>query len=164
VGVQVYRVVGVIFLILLGAGRLPRAFALPAGTGDLIVGLLALPVAWLSRTGSRRGLIAAYVWNGLGILDFIVAIATGFLSSPSPIQLLALDHPNLIASAYPLVMIPVFLVPLSSILHGLCVWKIRRQSRVGVTNANSSTPPPHPSNSEAGPTGAPPGSASALGA
>ncbi len=136
VGVQVYRVVGVIFLILLGAGRLPRAFALPAGTGDLIVGLLALPVAWLSRTGSRRGLIAAYVWNGLGILDFIVAIATGFLSSPSPIQLLALDHPNLIASAYPLVMIPVFLVPLSCILHGLCLWKIRRQSRVERRSAN----------------------------
>jgi len=142
--VQVYRVVGVIFLILLGAGRLPREFALPAGTGDVIVGLLALPVAWGARNGSRRALMAVYAWNGLGILDFIVAIATGFLSSPGPIQLLALDHPNLIASAYPLVMIPVFLVPLSSILHGLCLWKIRRQSRVGVTNEYSSTPAPHP--------------------
>jgi hypothetical protein len=138
VGVQVYRVVGVIFLILRGAGQLPREFALPAGTGDVIVGLLALPVAWAASTGSRRALLAAYVWNGLGILDFIVAIATGFLSSPSRIQLLALDHPSLIASAYPLVMIPVFLVPLSSILHGLCLWKIRRQSRVGVANAHSS--------------------------
>jgi hypothetical protein len=126
VGVQVYRVVGVIFLILLDAGQLPREFALPAGAGDVIVGLLALPVAWAARSGSRRSLMAAYAWNGLGILDFIVAIATGFLSSPSRIQLLALDHPNLTASAYPLVMIPVFLVPLSSILHGLCLWKISR--------------------------------------
>ena len=144
VGVQVYRVVGVIFLILLGAGRLPREFALPAGTGDVIVGLVALPVAWAARSGSRRALMAAYAWNGLGILDFIVAIATGFLSSPGRIQLLALDHPNLIASAYPLVMIPVFLVPLSSILHGLCLWKIRRLSRAAVMKPHSSTPVPAP--------------------
>jgi hypothetical protein len=126
VGVQVYRVEGVVFLILLGAGQLPREFALPAGSGDVLVGLLALPVAWAVRRGSKRALTAAYVWNALGILDFVVAMATGFLTSPSPLQLLAFDRPNLIASAYPLVMIPVFLVPLSSILHGLCLWKLRR--------------------------------------
>jgi hypothetical protein len=156
VGVQVYRVVGVIFLILLGAGQLPREFALPAGTGDVIVGLLALPVAWAARTGSRRALMSAYVWNGLGILDFIVAIATGFLSSPSRIQLLALDHPNLIASAYPLVLIPVFLVPLSSILHGLCLWKIRRLSRVAVTNADSSQRLPRSTSTSGVPMGTAP--------
>jgi len=137
IGVQVYRVVGVIFLILLGAGQLPPEFALPAGSGDLLVGLLALPVAWVVHTGSKRALTAAYVWNALGILDLVVALATGFLTSPGPVQLLALDHPNLIASAYPLVMIPVFLVPLSLILHGLCVWKLRRVSSAGVRDGES---------------------------
>jgi hypothetical protein len=139
IGVQVYRVIGVIFLILLGAGQLPREFALPAGSGDMLVGLLALPVAWLVRSGSKHALTAAYVWNALGILDFVVAMTTGFLTSPSPLQLLAFDHPNLIASAYPLVMIPAFLVPFSSILHGLSLWKLRRQQRARALDGTSRT-------------------------
>jgi hypothetical protein len=56
-------------------------------------------------------------WNLLGIADLVVAMATGFLTSPSPVQLLALDRPNELISAFPLVMIPVFLVPLSLLLH-----------------------------------------------
>jgi hypothetical protein len=143
VGVQVYRVIGVVFLVLLGAGQLPWEFALPAGSGDVLVGLLALLVARVVRSGSKRGQGAAYVWNALGILDFVVAMATGFLTSPSPLQLLAFDHPNLIATAYPLVMIPAFLVPFSSILHGLCLWKLRRQqlqSRVLKGTTRSSAP------------------------
>jgi hypothetical protein len=127
VGVQAYRVIGVVFLILLGAGQLPREFALPAGSGDVLVGLLALLVAWLVRSGSKRALTAAYMWNALGILDFVLAMATGLLTSPGPLHLLAVEHPNLIGSAYPLVMIPAFLLPVSSILHGLCLWKLRRQ-------------------------------------
>ena len=45
VGVQFYRVLGVIFLLLNAQGRLPSLFALPAGAGDIAVGLLAPIVA-----------------------------------------------------------------------------------------------------------------------
>jgi hypothetical protein len=137
VGIQVYRVEGVVFLILLGTGQLPREFALPAGSGDVLVGLLALPVAWIVRSGSKRALTAAYVWNALGILDLVVAMATGFLTSPGPLQLLAFDHPNVFASAYPLAMIPAFLVPFSLILHGLCLWKLSRLRHARVLDGTS---------------------------
>ena len=50
----------------------------------------------------------------------------GFLTSPTPFQVLALDHPNLLVSRYPLVLIPAFMVPLSSIMHGICLWKLHR--------------------------------------
>lgn len=59
-------------------------------------------------------------------MDLVVALTTGFLTSPSPIQLLAFDRPNLLITTYPIVMVPIFLVPLSIILHGLSLWKIRR--------------------------------------
>ena len=39
--VQLYRALGVIFLILYAAGKLPGQFALPAGVGDIAIGLLA---------------------------------------------------------------------------------------------------------------------------
>ncbi|MDD5579017.1 MAG: hypothetical protein PHY16_07015 [Methylobacter sp.] len=44
-GIQVYRVVGGIFLILYATDRLPALFAWPAGFGDVLVGTLAPLVA-----------------------------------------------------------------------------------------------------------------------
>ncbi len=41
VGVQLYRALGAIFLILYATGRLPGLFAWPAGVGDIAIGLLA---------------------------------------------------------------------------------------------------------------------------
>lgn len=129
VGVQGYRGFGAIFLVLLGMGYLPEVFALPAGFGDVLVGLGALLVAGAYAAGyaQRRGLVR--LWNILGIADLAVAVGTGFLSSPTPLQMLAFDHPNVIAGAFPLVMIPIFAVPLSIILHIASLTKLARERR-----------------------------------
>jgi len=126
VGGQFYRVLGVIFLVLWGTGQLPWQFAFPAGGGDVLVGLLAIPIAFAASNGSKASNNAAFRWNVLGIIDLVVAVGTGFLTSPGPFHLLALNHPNLLVSRYPLAMIPAFMVPLSFILHGICLWKLRR--------------------------------------
>ncbi len=129
VGVQFYRVIGALFLVMWGLGQLPWQFALPAGAGDVLVGVLAIPVAWAAAKGSKASRTAAYWWNVLGIADFVVAMTTGFLTSPTRFQLLAINHPNLLVSRFPLVMIPAFMVPLSSIMHGICLWKLHRLAR-----------------------------------
>jgi hypothetical protein len=120
VSIQAYRIEGMIFLLLYANGRLPGEFALPAGLGDMAVGLLA-PLA--AAGGSSARLRA---WNLSGITDLVVAVTTGFLTSPSPVQLLALDRPNELISAFPLVLIPVFLVPFSVLLHLASLQKLRR--------------------------------------
>jgi hypothetical protein len=129
VGAQAYRALGAIFLILLGMGQLPWQFALPAGCGDFLTGVLAIAVATIAGSGSASGRKAVYTWNVFGILDLVVALGMGFLTSPSPLQLLAFNHPNLLVSRYPLVMIPAFMVPLSLILHGICLWKLQRMAQ-----------------------------------
>ena len=53
VGVQLYRALGVIFLILYASGKLPGLFAWPAGVGDIAVGLLA-PVVGLAYARAPR--------------------------------------------------------------------------------------------------------------
>jgi hypothetical protein len=53
----------------------------------------------------------------------------GLLSSPGPLQVFALDHPNVQVGTYPTVMIPAFGVPSSIILHGLSLWQLRRRAR-----------------------------------
>jgi hypothetical protein len=125
VSVQVFRVEGLIFLTLLAEGRLPGAFAWPAGVGDMIVGLLAPIVVIAFGRGVRGSTSWLWVWNLLGITDLVVAVATGFLTSPSPLQILSLDKPNELISAFPLVMIPVFLVPLAFLLHLASLYKLR---------------------------------------
>jgi hypothetical protein len=125
-GIQLFRVLGVIFLLLYGIGRLPGEFALPAGIGDVAVGLLApaVALAYARRPRATAGWLRA--WNLFGIIDLVVAVTTGFLTSPSPLQRLALDRPNELITAFPLVMIPVFLVPLSILLHLASLWKLRQ--------------------------------------
>jgi len=117
VGVQLYRVLGLNFLVLFALGRLPGEFAIPAGWGDVAVGLAAPAVAYLFYKGYRWSCLAVLSWNIAGILDLVVAVATGFLSSPGPFQALALQNPNMLITAFPLVLVPVFAVPLSILLH-----------------------------------------------
>jgi len=129
IGLQLYRILGGIFLVNWLNGAIPGVFALPAGIGDTTVGLLALPVARWASSGSPAGRRVGVLWNLLGLTDFAVAIAMGILSSPGPLQVLALDHPNVQVGTYPTVMIPAFGVPSSIILHGLSLCQLRRRAR-----------------------------------
>ena len=128
-GVQFYRVEGLIFLVLYAAGRIPGQFALPAGIGDVLVGLLApiVAIAYTRKWRGSTGLVRA--WNLLGLTDLVVAVTTGFLTSPSRLQILALDNPNVLISAFPLVIIPVFLVPLAVLLHLLSLEKLSQAEK-----------------------------------
>jgi hypothetical protein len=119
---QFYRVLGVTFLALYAAGQLPGIFALPAGGGDVLVGLTALIVGARAARSENDQLVT--LWNWLGISDLVIAVATGFLSAPSRFQIFSLDAPNVLIGSFPLVMIPIFAVPLSIVLHLASLSKI----------------------------------------
>jgi hypothetical protein len=130
VGVQLYRVLGVIFLVLYAGGHLSALFALPAGLGDTLVGILApFAAASFARLpeGSER---RVRLWNLLGITDLVVAVTIGFLTSPSPLQIASFDRPSTLIAMFPLSLIPVFAVPLSILLH---VASLQRLSQRPVT-------------------------------
>ncbi len=126
VGIQFYRILGVIFLVAYAEGLLPGIFALPAGYGDILVGLLAPAAAYLYLRMGRAAWGYVLGWNVLGIADLVMAVTLGLLSSPGRFQMLSFDAPNQFASAYPLVMIPVFAVPLSILLHMASLRKLSR--------------------------------------
>jgi hypothetical protein len=128
VGIQFYRVLGLIFLLLNAQGSLPSLFALPAGNGDVAVGLLApvVAVAYAHGVVGRELLVRG--WNILGLLDLAVGITTGFLTSPSPLQMFSFDAPNELITVYPLVLVPVFGAPLGILLHVSSLVKLRRET------------------------------------
>src|ERR1700674_4149746 len=124
VSVQLYRALGVVFLILYE--KLPSLFTWPAGVGDIAIGLLA-PVVGLAYARAPReagGLVKA--WNVFGILDLIVAVTTGFLTAPSLLQPIEIQPTSELMTVLPMVLIPVFLVPLSIVLHLASLAKLSR--------------------------------------
>lgn len=137
VGVQLYRALGVIFLILYATGKIPGFFAWPAGLGDVLTGFLAPAVAIAySRAPRLNGdLVAA--WNLFGIGDLAVAVAAGFLTSPSALQVFSFDLPNELISEFPLALIPVFVVPASVLLHLASLKKLRSDTARAKTESAS---------------------------
>src|SRR5713101_1630801 len=107
------------------ARRLDRLRRNRPGAGDILVGLLAplVGIAYARRSRAAAGWLRA--WNLFGIGDLIVAVTTGLLTSPSRAQMLAFDKPDELISAFPLVMISVFLVPFSVLLHLASLKKLR---------------------------------------
>ena len=138
VGIQLYRLEGAIVLILYAMGKLPAQFALPAGIGDVLTGLAApfVALAIIRKSPNADKLLRR--WNLFGLADLAVALTTGFLTSPSPIQLLARNHPNELISQYPLVIVPVFLVPIAILLHLASLHKLKQTRLVPSQSTPSS--------------------------
>ncbi len=130
IALQVYRVLGSVFLIGWARGVVPGVFALPAGIGDVMTGLLALPVAISLAAGTIEARKAAVAWNIFGLLDFTVAVSIGLMISPGPLQLIVPSISNATTGGlYPNVMIPAFAVPSSILLHALSLRQLRRRAR-----------------------------------
>jgi hypothetical protein len=122
--VQSWRIAGFAFVVLYVYGILPGVFANPAGWGDIFIGLTAPWVAVkLADPGHRKGFIA---WNVLGMLDLVVAVATGATSRLIDPHALAADAMTVL----PLSIVPTFLVPLFAILHIIAIAQARRWSEV----------------------------------
>ncbi len=100
------------------AGRLPQAFAIIAGWGDIIVGiaaLLILPIATESESW-RRG--AVFGWNLAGLAHILLVLSTGSrLGSAVPASMAAM-------TTFPLSLLPTFLVPLILVTHFLIFWRL----------------------------------------
>jgi hypothetical protein len=116
---QSWRVLGVVFVILQARGILPAIFALPAGYGDITIGITApLAALWLAVPRHRLGFIA---WQILGIADLVLAVGLGTtaqLLSPASVPMVAV-------TVLPLSLIPTFLVPLFLIIHLICIAQAR---------------------------------------
>jgi len=117
--IQAERIGGLVFLAMYTYNILPGMFALPAGWGDIAIGVTAYFAASRLIPNHRRAFIG---WQLLGMLDLVVALSMATLST--------LLYPHGITTApmaeLPLSLIPSFGVPLFLILHIICIAQARR--------------------------------------
>lgn len=127
---QAWRIVGVMFLVLMHFDLLPGLFAWPAGVGDVIVGVYA-PFVVLAIAKQTPGWHShAILLNILGLLDFGIAVTGGLLSSTSMAGILAGPVTSDIMTQLPLVMIPTFFVPCWIIIHIISLIQLRETAPI----------------------------------
>jgi hypothetical protein len=128
-GMQAWRWAGLGFLSLYAHKVLPAVFALPAGLGDMAIGVTA---PWIMLALVREPGFAAsrtfIRWNILGILDLLIAVSIGALNA-----LFTTGAPGEISTApmatLPLLLIPAFLVPIFLMLHTAALMQSRQLIR-----------------------------------
>jgi hypothetical protein len=120
--------IGAAFLILYAQDRLPAAFAVRGGIGDILAGLAALFV-W---SASRRARLA---WNALGLLDLAMVVVTAQ-------KLAFVDRDPLMRGAFayfPFPLLPLFVVPLMVLSH-LALFSRLRSTITSPRPRRSATP------------------------
>jgi hypothetical protein len=133
--IQAWRAGGLAFLALNANGVLPGQFAWPAGLGDIAIGVTAPWVALaLVQNPHFVGSRFFAVWNLLGILDLMVAVSMGAISSGF-VPGLAPSVTTAAMARLPLVLIPGFLVPLFVMLHVAALVQARRGASVESVSA-----------------------------
>ncbi len=121
------RFVGLAFLVLHASGALPAAFAVKAGWGDIVVAATALVVAFAAIPVTSRGRWwTVLLWNVFGLFDILMVLGTGMrLGLADPGQLAAI-------TAFPMSLLPTFIVPLVIVTHVLIfirLWETRNERR-----------------------------------
>jgi hypothetical protein len=119
---NVWRLVGAVFLLLMANGQVPALWALPAGIGDILVGLTAFWVA--GQLDSPGGRARAIFFNFFGLADLIVAIGLGVATTPGPARIFHTSPTSELLTRFPLALVPTFLVPLAFMLHIVSLWQL----------------------------------------
>jgi len=118
-GIQTFRILGAVFLIRYFNGELPALFAIPAGVGDVLTGILAPFVAYWWFVGKPHARSAAIAWNLFGMADLINAVALGALTGGGGGGIV-----------FPIVLIPIYAVPRALLIHSYSlIGLLRRTAR-----------------------------------
>jgi len=119
VAFHVTRFIGIAFLVLSARGELSRAWAIPAGWGDIVVALGALLIALIMRDPQARPALLGF-WNVLGFADIVLVVVTAARTG--------LGDPSRMAPLFrfPMSLVPTFIVPFVIASHLLVFWRLGR--------------------------------------
>lgn len=129
IGFQIFRIMGGLFLLGWGMGKVPWQFAFPAGLGDIWAGIAAIQALSALNRGAPNARALVVRANVIGLADFVVAVFTGLITSKGFLHLLSHDAPNII-NMYPLALFPVFFVPIFIAFHLFSFGALKREHLV----------------------------------
>lgn len=117
IAVNAWRILGIVFLWGMTQGLLDPAFAIPAGIGDILIGVTAIPFAIFLWKGYSWSKYAVVVWSVLGIADLVNAATLGVITNT--------DLSTSTMATFPWILVPTVAVPLALALHGITLYRLR---------------------------------------
>jgi hypothetical protein len=132
VGINVLRVVGVLFLALAAVGRLSGPFPYFAGLGDILTGVMAVPLALSIARNPSEPRPSLARWNALGALDLIVAVALGLTSAAGPLRIFHAGAGSSAIQYLPFSLVPTVMVPFYLSVHAIVAAKLAASRRAPV--------------------------------
>jgi len=108
-----FRAAGIVYVIAMLLGKLPALFAVPAGFGDIAVGIATPWVARKLREGSQARPV--FWFTLLGIADLVSALTLGALTGF--LKIVPVNPPGTLNAHLPLAIIPTVGVPLLLAMH-----------------------------------------------
>ena len=102
--IQIFRLVGFVFIVLYLLNYLSATFALRAGPGDVITAVASIPIAYFVFTTKKWNILMAYLWNIFGLADILLVVGTAIYlnnTTPTSISELALFPYGLVAAFAP---------------------------------------------------------------
>jgi hypothetical protein len=118
IAVHTWRIGGIAFLWGMTQGLLDPAFAIPAGVGDILIGVTAIPFAIFLWKGYSWSKYAVIVWSVLGIADLVNAVTLGVITNP--------DFSASTMATFPWILVPTVAVPTALVLHGITLYRLRK--------------------------------------
>ena len=125
IGLNIARVIGILFVLLAAEGRLSGPFPQSAGWGDVITGLVAVPMLGLAKD-PRRNALALHAWNLFGLADLVAAIALGVTSADGSLLQIFPAPGSEAMQHLPWSMVPTVLVPFWMVLHAAIFVRLQR--------------------------------------
>jgi hypothetical protein len=117
IAVHIWRIGGIFFIWGMTQGLLDPAFAIPAGVGDILIGVTAIPFAIFLWKGYSWSKYALVVWSVLGIADLVNAVTLGVITNP--------DFRTSTMATFPWILVPTVAVPTALALHGIVLYRLR---------------------------------------
>ena len=98
-------------------GLILPAFGIPAGIGDIAIGVSAIPIAYLirQRSSSKHPPV---VWNLIGISDLLMAVSLGLMT--------ASEFGISTMTTFPWILVPTVGVPLALVLHAITLYRMKK--------------------------------------
>src|SRR4029434_15908 len=101
----------VLFLLVAAEGRMSGPFPQSAGWGDIISGVVALPLIRLAREPAKNKVVL-HLWNAFAILYLVPAIVLVVMSAPGSLWQIFPDPGSEAMTHLPLSFVPTVLVPM----------------------------------------------------
>jgi hypothetical protein len=109
--------------------RAPALITFEGRNVDILVGITAIPVAWMVLVRSSWPTWVAQVWNVAGIVILANVVGHALLAAPTPFQAYVTEPSTAFLATFPYIWLPGFLVPFAFWLHAGSLVQLSRRPR-----------------------------------